>query len=185
MAGFKPLLDVGGITLIEHAIGLFRRSGMEDIVTVAGHRAQDLFPVASRAASRCVINPDYDEGMFSSIRRGVAALESGVDAFFLLPVDIPLVLPTTVRQLVETFDRHSAPPVCYPRFQSRRGHPPLIHAGLIDPIRGYQGPGGMRGFLRGFEDQAVDIGVADPFIHLDADTDEDLAVLRERYSQEF
>ena len=183
MAGFKPLLRIGENTLIEHAIALFRRSGIEDIVTVVGHRAQDLLPVVQGAASRWVINPTYHEGMFSSIQQGVGALGSAVEAFFLLPVDIPLVQPATVRQLVDAFDQHQAPPVCYPRCQSRRGHPPLIHAGLNDPIRAYEGPGGMRGFLRGFEERAVDIGVEDPFIHLDADTDEDLAVLRESYSQ--
>ena len=181
MEGFKPLLRVGGQTFLEHAIGLFRQAGIEDVVTVLGHRAQELLPVVQAAASRQVINERYRNGMFSSIQQGVSALESAVDAFFLLPVDIPLVQPTTVRQLLDAFDRYSGPPVCYPQFQSRRGHPPLINTGMIEPMLAYAGPGGMRGFLRAFEDQAIDINVEDPFILLDADTREDLMVLREKY----
>ena len=183
MEGFKPLLRVGGQTFLEHAIGLFRQAGIEDIVTVMGHRAQELLPVVQAAVSRHVTNERYRDGMFSSIQAGIAALKDPVDAFFLLPVDIPLVRPATVRQLVDGFYGHLKPPVCHPRFQSRRGHPPLINAGLMDRILTYDGPDGMRGFLRVFEDQAIDIRVDDPFIHLDADSDEDLRGLREKYSQ--
>ena len=183
MQGFKPLLDVGGQTFLEHAIGLFRLGGIEDIVTVVGHRAQELLPVVRAAASRHVINARYQDGMFSSIQAGIAALKDPVDAFFLLPVDIPLVRPSTVRRLADGFYGYSKPPVCHPRFQSRRGHPPLINAGLIDRILTYDGPDGMRGLLHSFEDRAIDISVDDPFIHLDADSDEDLSVLRENYSQ--
>ncbi len=183
MQGFKPLLDVGGQTFLEHAIGLFRRGGIEDIVTVVGHRAQELLPVVQAAASRPVINVRYRDGMFSSIQAGIAALSDSGDAFFLLPVDIPLVRPATVRQLIEGFYGHLKPPVCHPRFQSRRGHPPLISCRLIDQTLAYDGPDGLRGFLRSVEDQAIDITVNDPFIHLDADTDEDLTALREKYSR--
>ena len=183
MTGFKPLLAVGGITFLEHAIGLFRSAGIENIVTVVGHRAQELLPVVQAAASRYVINAGYRNGMFSSIQAGIAALRDPGDAFFLLPVDIPLVQPDTVRELVDGFYRHSAPSVCHPRFKSRRGHPPLINTRLVDRILTHDGAGGMRGLLRSVEGQAIDIAVDDPFIHMDADSDEDLWVLREKYSR--
>ena len=179
MKRFKPLLRIGEKTFAEHAITLFKKSGIGDVVTVVGHLSEKLIPVVKAASSRYVINDYYENGMFSSIQTGVKALHLPCDAFFLLPVDIPLVLPTTVRQLSDAFRKNSLSMVCYPQFQSKRGHPPLVNGQLIDPILSYGGQGGLRKFLRNHENKAVSIPVVDPFIRLDADTPKDLLLLRE------
>lgn len=178
MGKFKPLIRIGRKSFVEHAIALFRTSGIEEIVTVVGHRAKVLLPVVQTAASRCVINANYTNGMYSSIQTGLKALKHPGDAFFLLPVDIPLVRPATIRQLAAGFDQHRAPLVCYPLFQSQRGHPPLINSQLIDALLRHDGRGGLREFLRGYENQAISIPVEDPFIRLDADTPQDLLGLK-------
>ena len=180
MKRFKPLLRIGEKTFTEHAIELFQKADIGDIVTVVGHLSEKLIPVVKAAASRYVINDHYHDGMYSSIQTGVKALNHPCDAFFLLPVDIPFVLPSTVRQLSDAFSKNSLAMVCYPQFQSRRGHPPLINSELIDEILSYSGQGGLRKLLRRHENQAVSIPVEDPFIRLDADTPKDLALLREK-----
>ena len=182
MKEFKPLLHIGEKTIVEHAIALFKKAGIDDIVTVVGHRSDKLIPVVRTSTSRYVINNNYHDGMYSSVQQGIKALRRTCDAFFLLPVDIPLVLPTTVRKLSHAFYKESSPMVCYPQFQSRRGHPPLINSRLIDAIFSYGDKGGLRAFLREYENQAISIPVEDPFILLDADTPKDLLLLREKYS---
>ena len=179
MAEFKPLLRIGGKSFVEHAIALFRTTGIAEILTVVGHRAPELSPVVQAAASRCVLNADYTDGMYSSIQAGVKALKHPGEAFFILPVDIPLVRPATVQQLTLAFDQHRAPLICYPLFQAKRGHPPLINSRLIDALLGYDGKGGLREFLRAYDSQAVSIPVEDPFIRLDTDTPQDLSRLEE------
>jgi CTP:molybdopterin cytidylyltransferase MocA len=179
MKGFKPLLRIGEKTFAEHAIALFKRAGIGDIVTVVGHLSEKLIPVVKAASSRYVINDNYHDGMYSSIQTGVNALKHSCDAFFLLPVDIPLVLPTTIGQLSNAFCKNPLSMVCYPQFQSRRGHPPLINSKLIDEILSYSGQGGLRAFLRRHENLAIYIPVEDPFIRLDADTPKDLLLLKE------
>jgi molybdenum cofactor cytidylyltransferase len=179
MEAFKPLIRIAGKSFVEHAIALFHTSGIQEIITVVGHRAQEVLPVIQTAASRCVINENFADGMYSSVRAGIKALKHPGDAFFLLPVDIPLVQPTTVRRLAVAFDQHSAPPVCYPLFRSKCGHPPLINSRLINALLSYGGRGGLREFLRGYEDRAISIPVADPFIRMDADTSQDLLRLKQ------
>jgi len=93
MRRFKPLLRIGEKTFLEHAIALFKESGVGDIVTVVGHQSEKVIPVAKAVSSRYVINDHYDDGMYSSIQTGVKALGHPCDAFFLLPVDIPLCCP--------------------------------------------------------------------------------------------
>lgn len=183
MEGFKPLLPIGKKTLIEHVIGLFDITGIEEVVTVVGHRSEELIPVVEAASSHYVMNDNYLDGMFSSIQRGAKELRHTCDAFFLLPVDIPLVRPATLRQLLDAFTNDPSSLVCYPQFQSRRGHPPLIDSSLVDQILSYEGKGGMRGLLRSYEDLAIVVSVEDPFIRMDADTWEDLSHLRKAYVQ--
>src|SRR5580692_5523389 len=67
MGEFKPLLPIGGATAFERCIGLFRASGVEEVIAVLGHRADQLQPLAERCGARCVVNPQFDGGMYSSI----------------------------------------------------------------------------------------------------------------------
>ena len=39
MGELKGLLSLGGRTLLEHCVALFRDCGIEDVVVVTGHRA--------------------------------------------------------------------------------------------------------------------------------------------------
>jgi len=183
MDGFKPLVEVAGKPFIEHAIDLFRDSGVGDIVVVIGHRAETMIPVLEAASCHYVVNDNYQNGMLSSIQKGVMELEDACDAFFLLPVDIPCVRTATIRQLMQTFAADPSTLVCYPAFQSRRGHPPLIDSSLIDHVIAHTGEEGMRGVLREYEDRAVTVPVADPFIRLDVDTAEAFSRLTEKLSK--
>jgi len=182
MKVFKPLLELGGQTLAERVVRLFENAGITDIVTVVGHRCDDLIPVLEQTSSRWVFNPNSREGMFASIQQGLRALSPSCDAFFLLPVDTPLVRSLTVRQLMKAFGRRSAL-ICYPRFQSKRGHPPIIDSRLIDAMLAYSGQGGMRAFLRKYATRACTVPVADAYIRMDADTEVDYARQRKAFKR--
>lgn len=178
MGDFKPLLPLGGVPALERCVSLFRSAGIEDVRVVTGHRSRELEPLLKRLAVRTIVNSRYHEGMFSSVVAGVENIAGGLDAFFILPVDIPLVRPATVRQLREEFER-SAADVLYPRFEGRRGHPPLIAAGHAAEIVNWNGGDGLRGALRQWENGARELEVADRHIHNDMDTPEAYGSLRE------
>ena len=182
MKAFKPLLEIGGQTLAERVVNLFENAGISNILTVVGHGCDELSPVLDRTGSDWVFNPDYRDGMFTSIQRGLRELRGSCDAFFVLPADIPLVRSLTVRQMMKAFkDRSSL--ICHPQFGSGRGHPPIIDSSLINEILAYDGQGGMRAFLQKYSNRADDIPVADAFIRMDVDTEEDLALLRKAFER--
>lgn len=178
MKAFKPLLKINGTTIIERVIALFHSVGIDDIVTVVGHRSDELIPVLEKTVARCVINQHYNEGMFSSIQTGVRELRQQCDAFFLLPVDIPLVHSSTILRLMETCKSRPSALICSPQYNDRKGHPPLIDSCLIDEILTYDGQGGLRSLLRKYEDQTCMVAVSDRHILMDVDTQADLALLR-------
>jgi CTP:molybdopterin cytidylyltransferase MocA len=117
------------------------------------------------------MNDRFEEGMFSSVRAGVGDLESSKRAFFLLPVDIPLVRRTTVLDLLEANETQSGD-VWYPSFSGRRGHPPLISAKYRPALLAWDGEGGLRAFMREQGPHAVDVKVADEHVLIDMDSPE-------------
>ncbi len=171
LGALKPLQPLGSSTFLEEAVLRFRGAGVDDIRVVTGHRAEELAPLVSRLGVRAVFNPDYGQGMFASVRAGVRSLESGTPAFFLLPVDIPLVKPHTLMALREARNQSGAL-IVYPCFQGQRGHPPLISSGCVVNLP-RECPGGLRAFLSRLGAAALDLEVADEAILWDCDTPED------------
>lgn len=184
MGGFKPLLELGGKTLLERQITLFRRIGIEAPLVVIGHRGEEIRSRVVSWGGVPVDNPDYDRGMFSSVRAGAAALvrEGKAQGFFLQPVDIPLVPGVVPARAMEHFRcRPSA--VTYPLCGGKRGHPPLISAALLPEILAYQGEGGLRAILARYEGEAVGFETGREEILLDMDSPEAYAALKRRYRE--
>jgi CTP:molybdopterin cytidylyltransferase MocA len=182
MGMFKPLARLGGCTFIEEAVDGFRRAGISDVRVVVGHRADELTPVLDALGVRWVLNPDHGRGMYASVLTGLASLESEIEAFFLLPVDIPLVRPRTLQQLAGLHDP-SLPRIVYPRFDGKRGHPPLIPVALLGPELPADAPGGLRSILQGHEADALDVDVLDEAVLLDCDTPSDYRALLRRWQR--
>jgi len=166
---FKPLLPFGDATVLERDVALFRDAGILDVRVVIGHRAAELMPLLERLQARPVMNERYADGMFSSVTAGVASLGDEVEAFFLLPVDIPLVRRQTISLLADAFWRGSGK-ILYPVFSDRRGHPPLISACYREEIIAWTGEGGLKSFLSLHDAEAVNIATNDESILLDMDT---------------
>lgn len=176
MGVLKPLLPLCRSTAIEEAVARFRQAGVEDLTAVVGFAADKLIPVLDRIGVKWVLNADYDLGMLSSVLAGLKDLHSGVRAFFLLPADIPLIKPETIRALIRAYHDRSAP-VIHPAFLGVRGHPPLISRDCVSGLDAAR-EGGMRAHLLEHEDRAVEVAVADEGILLDCDTPEDYRKLR-------
>lgn len=172
MGDFKPLMMFNGKTALETLLDSYRTAGVPEALVVLGHRADDLRPLLEARGVSWIVNERYDRGMFSSIQTGVRHLSPDGDAFFLQPADIPLVRPETLQSLLAA-RREKKARICYPCSNGRRGHPPLISASLIPAIESFDGTGGMRELLSRHRDEAANIEVFDPGIHLDIDTPED------------
>jgi CTP:molybdopterin cytidylyltransferase MocA len=182
MGAFKPLLQLGGMTTLERAVSLFRSSGVEDVRVVTGYRSEELEPLLKHLCVRNILNTDFQNGMFSSVTAGVKTIESGLNAFFILPVDIPLIRPHTIHRLLESYEQ-GRDEALYPRFQGVRGHPPLIAARRAGSIASWSGVDGLQGALAQWESCAREIDVADEHILNDMDTPEAYGSLMEKVQQ--
>ena len=118
--------------------------------------------------------------MLSSIQVGLRALQTGYQATFITPVDIPLVRTDTIEKIKNTAGAHPDT-IIYPVFQGKRGHPPLIPATLFKAILDWRGNGGLNSVLRTHEDIAIDVDVPDNGILFDVDEPGDYERLLELF----
>lgn len=115
-------------------------------------------------------------GMGYSIAAGVAA-RSNASGWLILPADMPLVQPATLRSVARLLDHH---PVAYAQYQGKRGHPVGFSAELYSELVRLTGDEGARRLIARYP--CKEIEVDDPGVLLDIDTHEDLSHARATYA---
>ena len=168
MKRFKPLLPFGGKTIVEKVIELFKENQVTDIIVVTGHNAKQLEPFVEKTGALPVFNPDYKSGMLSSIQKGIKNIRSKNHGFFLLPVDIPAVRPSTINLMIQQFQK-TKDHVIMPYFDDRSGHPPLIPSGLKIDILGLKNKSTLRDLLLSRDNRIMPLKVYDRGVLMDAD----------------
>jgi molybdenum cofactor cytidylyltransferase len=120
MGRWKPLLPFRGSTIVETVVEA-ALAVCSRVILVTGFRGDEL---AARFAGEprvlAVENPDWALGMFSSIQKGAARVESA--RFFLNLGDMPLVGPAVYRALLEAPEADFV----FPVHGGMRGHPVLL-----------------------------------------------------------
>ena len=108
------------------------------VIVVAGRNSATLEPVAYAHGGFLVVNPEPEQGQFSSLRIGIQeVLNHGRDAALIALVDRPPVIPGTVRAIRSAFLRSEVdvwaivPEVQRDR-ESIHGHPILIGREMIE-----------------------------------------------------
>ena len=112
-------------------------------------------------------------GMGYSIAKGVSAA-AHASGWLLLPGDMPLVRPETLRLVALCLAEH---PVAYAQHRGRRGHPVGFAAELYSDLVMLQGDDGARRVVARYP--AFGVEVDDPSVLIDVDTEADLARLRD------
>ena len=169
MGAFKPLLPFGATSILQHVLAAVRDAGVGTIRVVVGWNANLVIPILDRDSVPWVMNERYAGGMYSSVQTGVQDLPTGVDAFFLMPGDMPLVRGETLARLIAEWDERPGG-ILYPCHAGRRGHPPLIAGAYIHEILRETPPGGLRTLLGRHAAEAREIPCDDPGILQDLDT---------------
>ena len=177
--GSKLLAPFGGRTLIEVTLSGLHEAPMNEIITVVGKQVEELRNVCEPYGVRIVENPDWKEGMSTSVRAGLTAVEPDSRAAVVLLADQPLIGPEAVRRLVAAFE--SGAEVAVATYESAPRNPVLfareVWPLLEDELSGDEG---ARGFIRRHPELVTEIpcdDVADP---VDVDTVEDLDRLKKR-----
>jgi CTP:molybdopterin cytidylyltransferase MocA len=149
--GPKALLPYRGRPLLEHAVAVLRDGGCERVLVVLGAQADGVAARARLDGCALVRNPDWESGVGSSLRVGLAALPPDAPAALVALVDTPGVGPAAVARMLTAHQRGAR--LAAAAYGGRRAHPVLIGAGYwAEAARGAVGDAGARALLAAHAD---------------------------------
>ena len=180
MGDFKPMLNIGSISIAQRIVANFHQAGVDKIVMITGYNATTLERHLSGMGIIFLRNENYETTqMFDSAKIGLEYLKDKCDRILFTPVDIPLFTSATVRTLVESGEALACP-VC----KGQQGHPILIASRLVEAIVSDRGEGGLQGAIERCGCEMHNIEVQDAGILHDADTPEDYRTLLNMHNQQ-
>ena len=175
MGAFKPLLPFGNKTVVECCIESLRDGGVETIVVVLGHRADDLREKLSNV--NFAVNPDPDSEMGASIAVGVRELPDDAQATLIALADHPAVPATVITSILDEWQKGSR--IVIPTWQGRGGHPVLVDLSFRPELLHLPASGGLRAFFDSNRESVKRLPVDSPFVARDMDTWDDYRALHQ------
>ena len=120
----KSALMLDGVPLIRRHVMALLGAGLQDVVVVLGHHAADLEPLIQDFPVTRVYNPDPDAGQVSSLRWGLQAFLSPVDAVLVSLADLALIDSQDIRDVLHAYaERPVHTEVVVPTVQGLPGNP--------------------------------------------------------------
>lgn len=173
MGAPKQLLPIAGKALLEHVLVNVRASEVQEIVLVLGSAAEELRRKISTDSLKVIVNPDYEQGMGTSLRTGLAALSPTVKGALVVLADQPFVRPETLNRLIAAHAETGAQ-ITLPLYRGFRGNPALLDRSVFPEVMSLSGDVGCRAIFGDHTEGIQKVEVGDPGILLDIDTEDDL-----------
>ena len=180
MGDFKPMLNIGSISIAQRIVATLHQAGVTKIAVVTGYNAPLLEHHLANLGLVFLRNEAYaTTQMFDSAKIGLAYMKDKCDRILFTPVDVPLFTAMTVTELIE-----SDAALCCPVCEGKTGHPLLIASALVDAILADSGEGGLQGAIARCGAEMRRIEVEDPGVLHDADTPADYKALLELHNEQ-
>ena len=180
MGDFKPMLNIGSISIAQRIVATLHQAGVTKIAVVTGYNAPQLEHHLANLGLIFLRNEAYaTTQMFDSAKIGLAYMKDKCDRILFTPVDVPLFTAMTVTELIE-----SDAALCCPVCEGKTGHPLLIASALVDAILADSGEGGLQGAIARCGAEMRRIEVEDPGVLHDADTPADYKALLELHNEQ-
>lgn len=166
----KLLLDYAGRPLVRRVVESMRASRVDSVTVVTGHQGERVAQALADLPVRRVHNPDHAEGMSTSLRVGLAAVEGACDAVLVGLGDMPDIRAEHIDRLIAAFDPIADRAICVPVHAGRRGNPVLWAGEFIPAMSRVTGDRGARALLSEFAGRVHEVAMADPAVLFDVDT---------------
>ena len=174
MGGPNKLLALfGGKPLIRRMVERAVASRAAGTVVVAGHQADRVRAALFGVNASVIDNPDYNSGLASSLKAGIAALPDTAAGALVVLGDMPEVSSTDLDRLISAFVAAGGNSIVRATHNGKRGNPVLLPRSVFEAVAALEGDTGARQLVEseGLAVIDVEIGAA---ASVDVDTPETL-----------
>jgi molybdenum cofactor cytidylyltransferase len=181
----KQLMPFGQSTIVERTVDNLLNSAVSETIVVLGYRDEDVRKTIAGKPVKIATNPDYQQGMSTSIIAGLKQVNKRARAVLIALGDQPFVNSQTITSLVEAFIANSRG-IIIPVYQGTRGNPVIIAIKYKGELLNLKGDVGGREIIKRHPDDVLEVVVNCEGVLLDIDTMENYTPITlnpERYKR--
>ena len=180
MGEAKQLLPLGESTVLTQTLDNVRGARVSEIVLVLGSSAQTIREKLPRHVTeglKVMVNEAYEQGMASSLRVGLSALDPQARAALVVLADQPFIRPDTFDRIIDQY-RSTNGQIVIPVYRGFRGNPVVLDRSVFTEVMALEGDTGCRAIFGSYSDGIVKVEVDDVGILLDIDSKDEYERLR-------
>ena len=166
----KLLMEFKEQPMVKHVAETLNESELDEIIVVMGFEAEQVKNVLNDYDVKFVNNPDYEQGLSTSLIAGLRSVDEKADAIIICLGDMPMVTSSGIKQLINEFDPDAGCEICVPIFQGKRGNPILWSRRFINEMLQLEGDVGAKHLLFKYDDIVHEVPMQDSGVLLDFDT---------------
>ncbi|WP_120498492.1 NTP transferase domain-containing protein [Kiloniella sp. EL199] len=174
----KLLQEWHGKPLVKWVADNIDESKVGHTIVVTGHEAGLVVESLQSNDVEYVHNPDFSEGLSTSLIKGLMAVPADSDAVLICLGDMPSIHSTQLNQLIKSYDPENGAAICVPTFEGKRGNPVLWSRSFIPEMLNLKGDSGARHLLGNYPGDLQEVPMENTSVLSDIDTPEALSTLR-------
>jgi molybdenum cofactor cytidylyltransferase len=167
-------MRVDGIPMVARVVDALQESSAQRVIVVTGHEPEQIQEALSGRNVELVHNPDYAEGIGTSVRTGIAALGDHVDGALVALGDMPWVSAEVIKRLVDAFTSDGELSIFIPMFGRKRGNPVLWGSQHFPELLALAGDVGGKALFHRHAEAICYVDVESASVNIDVDTPEAL-----------
>lgn len=166
----KLLADLNGKKLVRIVAEQALASKASSVVVVTGHQADQVRAALDGLKVSFVHNPDFAEGLATSVKTGIAAVPADADGAVVCLGDMPLIDAALIDRLIEAFAPDRGALIAMPVCDGRRGNPVLWSRRFFGELMTLDGDIGARHLIAKHGEAVAEVPVEGKSAFLDIDT---------------
>lgn len=174
----KLLADIDGKPMVARVADAVTASRAAPVLAVLGHEADRVRAALSGADVAYAENPNFAEGLSTSLIAGLSALPEDVDGALVCLGDMPRVDASVIDRLIAAFDPLEGRAICVPTFNGKQGNPILLARRFFGEMGEITGDRGARHLIDGYQELTCEVEMAGDGVLVDVDTPQMLEALK-------
>jgi molybdenum cofactor cytidylyltransferase len=174
----KLLAEIGGRPLVRIAAEQALASRAGPVVVVTGHQHEAVEAALAGLEVERVNNPNFADGLSTSLRTGLAALPADIDAAVVCLGDMPQVSAGLLDRLIAAFDPERGALIVIPTIEGKRGNPVVWSRRFFPELMALEGDVGARNLIGRYAEAVAEVPLTDRAVLVDVDTPEALDRVR-------
>ena len=166
----KMTVEVKGKPMLRHVAEAAISSNAKSVSVVTGFAPEEAKKVLSGLDVAYIHNPDFEDGLSTSIRAGIAAISSDVDHVIILLGDMPFVTSEMIDRMIGESRDHPHNIVMATN-NGKRGNPVLWPKAFFEELQQIEGDVGARHIIGANAERVSEVEIGNA-AELDLDTRE-------------